>query len=171
MSADWVQAWAAVAAAGIGTFGVLAVGVTYFIQVRPQLVSDEKTREGHLLSDVSRRWDEGKLFEARVLTLPFGNDSTRFANHLSGLRTSNVEEYLTLRSLPDFFEGLGILEETKGLDIYMVECMFGSTLTKFWLLYQDYILSLRKSGGHDEIYFHFSSLADKLEARLNKRKP
>lgn len=114
---------ALLAAAG---FAILVIGG---IVALLQLKSGDRTREGQLLTDISRRWEEGEIFKARCELLKFQReDGLRLAEELRNLRDKGDRRFLTLMSVPNFFEDVGILVENGALRLEVVQASLGRVI-------------------------------------------
>ncbi len=145
----------------------IAAGLTVLILLaaafyaRNQIKCVERTREAQLLTDLSRRWNEEKLTEARKAVRNYKNGS-ELKDAVQKLRESNHDEYYVLVRLPDFFEALGVLVNTSCLSKQLTKDLFGTAIGYYHKLYVPAIKYLRKKYNDENIYKWFDDLTEKL---------
>lgn len=195
LGTDWLTFWTAVyAVAAVGTLAVLGLGAKIAVRTATaaieQVHQTEKSREATLLVDVSRRWDNPFLADARRLASTYGTnlagwvqyffeETEQQARHRA--RTGRLRRFLTrapapkardgwflLQRVPNFFEDMAVLESRGALSFGALQDTLGGTIVVTWDLWKDAIEYLREREGYDPVYSKFQALAEKMRESLRE---
>jgi hypothetical protein len=148
----WTDVVTAIAAAL--TALILLVAAFY---ARNQIKCVERTREAQLLADLSRRWNEEQLTDARKTVRNY-KDADKLKDAVQKLGDKNDKEVYILVRLPDFFEALGVLVNTSCLSKQLTRDLFGTAIGYYHELYGPSIQYLREKYKDNNIYKWFDDL-------------
>jgi hypothetical protein len=153
--------WAALAA--WTTAAILLVTALFALW---ELRGSEQTRYAELLADLSRRWDEPLLANARrrIATLS-AVDLEDLVLRMAEQRVSVQEgiTYYRIQPLPNFIETLAVLEyDVSGLSIEILDQLWGSNILSDWDRWEPAIRALRVRTVDDTIYANFELLANRI---------
>jgi hypothetical protein len=146
----------------------VAAGVTVLILLaaafyaRNQIKCNERTRQAQLLADLSRRWDEDRLTEARKAAFSY-KSADELKDAVQKLGKKNDKNFHILVRLPDFFEALGILVNSSCLDKQLTQDLFGTAIGYYHEFYGPTIRYLREINEDEDVYKWFDDLAEKLK--------
>jgi hypothetical protein len=128
--------------------------------------SAEKARHAALMADLSRRWDDPTLAEARRFMDLLGANLQ--ATYERWDRTQDPRGYI-LERVPNFFEDLSVLEQVGAIDFEMIRMSLGRSVVDVWDIWEPTIRDVRHKYGDDqEIYQHFERLKLKMERSFEK---
>jgi hypothetical protein len=160
---DWAAATSAVAAA-VGT-AILAVTAVFALR---QLTDARRARHGAFLTDLSRWWDEPLTVEAQKLYADYGGAGILSLVHKvyeqGGATDEEVADLTTLFALPNLWETIAVLKAEGAVSLSVIDRMWGLTITKGWLEWQEPIGRLRGATDTPGTYSNFERLAAELEA-------
>ena len=127
-AAEWPAAGASVA-----TMVVLLGSAVFALW---QLQESQHTRSAELLTDLSRRWDEPLLRDARLIA------SRRTAWDLATLQRRmwlgrgtpvDARDYYRLMPLPNFAEAIAVLVlDVSGVSLANIDTLWGGTIIGIW---------------------------------------
>jgi hypothetical protein len=178
--ADWFEAtawsdpnWAEVTAAVSTSVATLILIVTAIYAGR-QLADARRTRDGALLVELSRRWDEKPILDSQELFAEYGNDGIieliRKVYEEGGATDAEVRTFSRLEALPNLWETIGVLKEERAISVSVIDRMWGAAIIKGWGGWQGPIQRLRDATENQSSYEHFERLAEDLqEYRLRVR--
>jgi hypothetical protein len=149
-------AWTDVVTAIAAALTVLILLVAAFY-ARNQIKCVERTREAQLLADLSRRWNEEQLTDARKTVRNY-KDADKLKDAVQKLGDKNDKEVYILVRLPDFFEALGVLVNTSCLSKQLTRDLFGTAIGYYHELYGPSIQYLREKYKDNNIYKWFDDL-------------
>ena len=154
---DWTMIWTAVYAA----FTAFIAAALFFAGVAAvsQIRSMERARQGQLLTELSRRWEE--LWECRQKANRFQGNPVGLHQALMKLERRNHRDYFALVRLPNFFEDLGILVDEDIISAELVKNSRGGQIKYYWDLYQCYIRAQQKI--RSTTFENFGTLVDELK--------
>ena len=142
----------------------IAAGLTVVILLsaalyaRHEIKCIERTREAQLLTDLSRRWDEEQLQEARKAANEY-DDGNKLRNALQDFQANNDPNFYKLMMIPDFFEELGLLVNSTCLNLQLANDLFGTAINHHYVRYEPSIKYLRDKYKDDNLFKFFSQLA------------
>jgi hypothetical protein len=116
-NADKVTATVAVLSLGLL---FVAGGIAWW-----QLHLADKARHTEILVDLSRRWDDTLLAEARMLAATYEGRPKDLRDDILRFSQSNDPKYWTLIRVPNFFEDLGILESEGVISTALIDKTLG----------------------------------------------
>ncbi|MGH9197250.1 MAG: DUF4760 domain-containing protein [Acidimicrobiia bacterium] len=128
--------------------------------------SATKARHAALMADLSRRWDDPTLSDARRFMDLLGPNLQ--ATYERWDRTQDPRAYI-LERVPNFFEDLSVLEQVGAIDFEMIRMSLGRSVVDVWDIWAPTIRDVRHKYGDDqEIYQHFERLKLKMERSFEK---
>lgn len=131
--------------------------------------SAEKARHAALMADLSRRWDDPTLAEARRFMDSLGRNLQ--ATYERWDRTQDPRGYI-LERVPNFFEDLSVLEQVGAIDFESIRMSLGRSVVDVWDVWEPTIRYVRHKFGDDqEIYQHFERLKVRMELSFEKDRP
>ncbi|MGH2635316.1 MAG: DUF4760 domain-containing protein [Actinomycetota bacterium] len=125
-----------------------------------------RSRHAALMADISKRWDEDLLAEARQLAAPFVDDPWLLRSYLSVLVEMGSEKRFVLERIPNFFEDLAVLLRAHAISFAIVEDTFGLGLVKTWDQWKPAVWYRRTQENDATVYEHFEELAERMRAAL-----
>jgi hypothetical protein len=137
-----------------------------------QLREAEKSRYASLVADLTRRWDEPLLASSRQAMSRHGHEEIRDiirANYLREATEGQIEEYYTLQALPNFIEGIAVIEnEFEGLSLGLVDRLWGGVIIRAWerwSLAVEWLRGQSNATASDRAFENFERLAKSLAER------
>ncbi len=144
---------------------ILAIAVAAFFALR-QLREAERSRYAALAADLTRRWDEPLLREARRAMSVRTPEQIRdlLKAHYEGTATPHeVNEYYALQALPNFIEGIAAVEEEfGGLSIEFVNRLWGGAVLRTWEMWAPAIEYVRENPTAASAFENFELLVTRL---------
>lgn len=158
-SADWVTAGATVATA------VVLFGSAVFALW--QLRESQHTRSAELLTDLSRRWDEPLLREARLAASKLDAwELAKIQRRMWTGRRSPTDEaaYYRLMPLANFAEAIAVLVlDVSGVTLANIDTLWGGTILGTWAKWELAIRIIRRKSGTPTSYANFEELVEALK--------
>lgn len=131
-----------------------------------QLSESEGTRLSTLITDLTRRWDEPLLQDARLEFSSLTASELRIIVELSYANPRGPEDqiYLRLQALPNFFEYLGVLEARVegGVPLELINVLWRTSILSSWRRWHPTINWIRDKAGTQTFYASFEALAEKV---------
>jgi hypothetical protein len=131
-----------------------------------QLYQTVRTRHASMLEDLSRRWDEPLLVEARELAAKHGDQLREWIEYY-WTPTVSPELFVLLR-IPNFLEDLAVLEDRGAISFRIVKESFGGAIVFTWNSLEPANPILSKEEGYDPVYSNFERLAKRMRKALKK---
>lgn len=165
--------WAEILAA-VSTFGaMLIVGGTAWY-ARGQLNDARRTRDGQLLIELSRRWEEPLVIEAQKLFARYtGKGIIKLIDDVydpSGAKEKEAAAFTALEAIPNLWETLGVLNAEKAISLSVIDRMWGEAIKKSWTNWQKPIEHLRAVTKTPTTYGNFERLAGDLREYEPKKR-
>jgi hypothetical protein len=133
---------------------VVALGL---IGVAIQIRQTRLGREGEISLDISRRWDESPVRDARQMTEAFDDNPEEFAECIKVLKKYVHSKYLDAMAEANFYEDVGVMCRRKVMDEKAIRESLGETLYKRWQMWEPTAQWKRESDPAN--YEHFEALA------------
>ena len=153
-----VGTFVAAVVASIGVLGALAVAWR-------QLDLNRRTGQGHLLLQLTARWDSPPVLDSRrkIASYPDGEAlRERIQEVHASQEPKDITEYSLLIAVADFLEDLGVLVRQKSLSEDMARDWLGPNITDFWRSYEPWITEYRTKFGKEIYWEAFQELATKM---------
>ena len=160
---DWVTDlpvvfWTAVSASA-AVLGLVVLGVALLVALSQTRVAVQ-SRHAALMADLSRRWDEEPIGEARRLVDLLG---PRFPAVIAQWDAAKDPRSYMVERVPNFFEDLSVLEQVGAIDFEMIRMSLGRTVLEIWEIWEPHIVAQRRRWDDPEIYLHFELLMKKMK--------
>jgi hypothetical protein len=130
-----------------------------------------RSRLATQMSELSRRWDEAPLIEARTVITKYSSEEIRgrvqYFFETSDQDSSSRELFALLR-MPDFFEDLAVMVKKKAFSFGLVKESLGGTVVIMWEAWEPAVRWLRENEGYDPSYKNFEALAKRMQKKLRK---
>jgi Domain of unknown function (DUF4760) len=171
--ATW-QATVAAIATSVAALGLVAAAIGVYQakrqigQAKTQIEEAKRARIAQMGADLSRRWDEDNLVEARAETK---RDTEHLLERVKYLHSNTEVEYHKLLREPNFFEDLGILVDEGVVEQRFVKRSLGSTVDYRWKLWAPSVAYLRSAEASPDgnpqptLYENFEWLAGQMRAQ------
>ncbi|MGH8985787.1 MAG: DUF4760 domain-containing protein [Acidimicrobiia bacterium] len=144
----------------VSAAGILAAFIA-LILARNQLKEARAARLAEMTVELSRRWDDDKIVEARQKVSSYG-DAEALCRKMKKLRANKSIEYYEVLREPNLLEDLGVLVNRKGLEFGVIQDSLGELVVQRWPRGQPTIEWLRDRPGQSadtSIYRFFELLA------------
>lgn len=156
-----LPAWITAGATVVLAFGVFLAGL--------QLREARMARITEAAADVSRRWDEDALTDARNAIETYEDDVALRNAVFSAIREepegTGVDVNLLLRE-PNFFDDLGLQELLGGVTLQWIELTMKDIVLSRWDLWYLTVEAFRQEEPTDPpVYGNFQRLAEKLQGQ------
>jgi hypothetical protein len=153
-------------AANLGQVITALAAIVALVGIALAWAAATRARHAALMADISKRWDEDLLVEARELAFPFVDDPRLLRAYVSMALDKPGKKYVTLVRIPNFFEDLAILLRAHAISFRIVKDTFGLGLVDTWDRWSLAIQYIRGTEDDPTIYEHFEDLAERMRARL-----
>ena len=160
----WWENWPAITAIGTAATATILLGSAVFALW--QIYEGVNTRASELLADLSRRWDEPLLRDARFAigkrdVWEIAATARRMWVGTASLADERV--YYEMTPLPNFLEALGVIEgEVSGISLPLVNRLWGGTILGAWDKWELAIRLIRRHSNNDSSYSNFEGLVNRL---------
>jgi hypothetical protein len=137
-----------------------------------------KTRDGELLTDLSRRWDETATVDS-MRAYSTGGGPSRIIDLAKKLYEASeddppaaegdLREFDTLNRWPSLIETIGVLRSQGAITTKAVHKMWGPAIIAAWEAWEAPVKTLRALDGYPSSTFpYFEKLAKKMQKRENR---
>jgi hypothetical protein len=154
----------------IGSVVTAAVVVVALLIAIWQVFEARRTRHGEVFFDLSRRWDEELLKEARYNEAKSPTPEA-LRDRLRDLRKKRAEEYYILVRVPNFIEDLAIMIERKIVSYDDVLASLGTPVLAKWERWEPSVMFEREVSERSSAYEHFELLAVRVRGDLGLATP
>jgi len=144
----------------------LAILLVALLIASRQLYQTVRTRHASMLGDLSRRWDEPLLVEARELAAKHGDQLREWIEYY-WTPTVSPELFILLR-IPNFVEDLAVLENRGAISFRILKESFGGAIVLMWNRWESAIQFIRDEEGYDPVYANFEGLAKRMRKALKE---
>ncbi|MCH7811059.1 MAG: hypothetical protein IH958_00320 [Chloroflexi bacterium] len=127
-----------------------------------QVGETRRTREAQLMMELTNRWDNDDLLEARRLAALYESNP----ESLTKVMQTDREERYQLERVPNFFEDLGVLVSEKSLAPRLVAKLMAGSVERYWALYSPYIVEQQDERKSE--YRWFRDLQEKVAEAAKK---
>jgi hypothetical protein len=158
--------WAEIVTAFAAAFGTLAL-----VGVAIQIGQERKSRNAQITLDMSRRWDEDLVRNARHIVTNYYSTPQALYRALRQSRERKTPLYGELFPEANFYEDLGVLCVNGTIDHRIIRESYGDTIWKRWKRWEIMAIWQRETAPLN--YEHFEALAiamrDDAPTRFGRR--
>jgi hypothetical protein len=132
-----------------------------------QLLDSRRTRYGQLLTDLSRRWDEPVLKNARDRLGPYKPAELRDLAQKVYEKTASEEErtaFYDLMAVPNYLEMVAVVEgKVEALPIELVDAVWGGPILTHWKKWAPTVRFMRTRPNSGENYVNLQRLKGRVK--------
>lgn len=151
------------------TFAVILVSA---ILAGLAILDARRTRDGQLVADLSRRWDEPAIIRSQRMFARYTSAGiVDLVEKIYDTHTATDAErrhFITLEAVPNFWETLGALEASHAVSIRAIHRIWGEAIIAAWVEWEPALRRLRDLTGVPTSYSNFEALAAKLAKEKTK---
>lgn len=132
------------------------------------LRESEKSRYAALAADLTRRWDEPHMVEARTAMITHSRKEIRdmiAATFSDGTTEAEAGVFYTLQTLPNFIETIAAIEDKFGLKLDFIDRLWGAAIISSWDRWSLTADFVREQPNGKNAFKNFERLAEDLRKR------